>query len=53
MLKKCPAFHFDKSDTTPVDVMAKVKVLEESMNNFMKQQGEQMRNIAETVGNVC
>ena len=34
-------------------VMAKVEVLEESMNNFMKQQSDQMREIGETVGNAC
>ena len=53
MIKKCPAFHCDKGDTNTVDVMAKVKVLEESMNNFMKQQSDQMREIGETVGNAC
>ena len=31
--------------------MAKVKVLEESMNSFMKQQGDQMRSIVDSIGN--
>ena len=52
MMKKCPAYHCDKGDTNAVDVMSKVKVLEESMDNFMKQQGEQMRNLTETIGNI-
>ena len=50
MMKKCPSFHVEKEDTNAADIMTKVKVLEESMNSFMKQQGEQMRNIAETIG---
>ena len=53
MMKKCPAFHSDKGNTDAIDVMAKVKVLEESMDNFMKQQGEQMRNLTETMVKVC
>ena len=52
IFKMCPAFHCDKGDTNAVDVMSKVKVLEESMDNFMKQQGEQMRNLTETIGNI-
>ena len=31
MMKKCPSFHVEKDDTNAVDIMAKVKVLEESM----------------------
>ena len=52
MMKKCPAFHCDKEETKAVDIMTKVKVLEESMDNFMKQQGDQMRNLLETVGGI-
>ena len=52
MMKKCPAFHVEKDDTNAVDIMARAKVLEESMNSFMKQQGEQMRNIVDTIGTV-
>jgi hypothetical protein len=52
-MKRCPAFHCDKENTGDVDVMTKVKVLEQSMDAFMKQQGEQMRNLTETVGNLC
>ena len=43
MMKKCPALHVEKDDTNAVDIMAKVKVLEESMNSFMKQQVQQMQ----------
>ena len=53
MMKRCPAFHCDKENANDVDVMAKVKVLEQSMDSFMKQQGEQMRNLTETMGNLC
>ena len=50
MMKRCPAFHCDKDNANDVDVMTKVKVLEQSMDSFMKQQGEQMRNLTETMG---
>ena len=45
MKKKCPAFHCDKGDTNAVDAMAKVKVLEEFLKNFMKRQSNQMLEI--------
>jgi hypothetical protein len=53
MYKLMAIHHCDKDNANDVDVMTKVKVLEQSMDSFMKQQGEQMRNLTETMGSFC
>ena len=43
MVPNFPAFHCDKDATNMTDLVMKMKVLEQSMSGFMKQNSEQMR----------
>ena len=49
MVAECPAFGGLREDSKVVDVVKKVDVLEKSMNNFMKQQNEQMMLLRQSI----
>ena len=52
MVKEFPAFHCDKDAINPSDIVMKMKVLEDSMNGFMRQNAEQMKVLTDTVAKV-
>ena len=52
MVPNFPAFHCDKKEMDTTDVLAKMKVLEQSMSSFMKQNNDQMRVLTDTIATV-
>ena len=50
MIRNFPVFHCDKDTMNVGDVMNKVRVLEDSMNSFMKQNCDQMQALTESIG---
>ena len=50
MIRKFPVFHCDKDAMNVADVMNKVKVLEDSVCSFMKQNCDQMQALTESIG---
>ena len=52
MVKSFPALHCDKDTLDVTDVLSKVKVLEDSVNGFMKQNNEQLQILTDTIANM-
>ena len=52
MIRVFPAFNCDKNNSDITDVLAKVKVVEESLGSFMKQSSDQMQKLANTLANI-
>ena len=52
MVRVLPAFHCDKNTLDLTDVMDKVKVVEESLSSFMKQNKDQMQKLTSSIANI-
>lgn len=52
MIKNSPVFNVDIRNSNIGDVLNRVKVLEESMGSFMKDQNDQVKKISEMVGSI-
>ena len=49
MVREFPAFHCDKEKMDITDVISKMKVVEDSLNSFIKQNNDQMRELTSSV----
>ena len=51
MVKEFPPFHCDKETMNITDVMTKIKVVEQSLGAFIKQNNEQFKAITDVISN--
>ena len=50
MMRNTPAYNCDISEVGPADIMQRVRVLENGLSGFMKEQNEKIMNLTDLVG---